>query len=321
MRIGIYIPAGPGVAIDALAARFRRAEEQGFHTAWFGQLFDHDALTLLALAAGVTDRIELGTWVIPTYPRHPSALAQQALTVQAASGNRLILGVGASHAAVIENRLGLDYRRPLSHMREYLRVLGGLMTGDPVAHEGPRYRVSLQIGHQGTTPPPVFLAALGPRMLELAGRVADGVAIWLGGPRYLAEFAMPRVRESARAAGRPVPRIACGLPIAVTPDLDSARRSAQSFLAQSSRLPAYRLVLEREGALTPADVAVIGDESEVRRQLEALDALGVTDFNAVLFPVESDPDVRARTTRFLSSLAGDGASGSSDVPAVEIEGN
>jgi alkanesulfonate monooxygenase SsuD/methylene tetrahydromethanopterin reductase-like flavin-dependent oxidoreductase (luciferase family) len=137
-------------------------------------------------------------------------------------------------------------------------------------------------------------------MLELAARRADGVAIWLGGPRYLETIALPRLRLRAGASRRS-PRIVCGLPIVVTHDPPQARAAAESFLAQSSKLPAYRRVLERSGAESPADVALIGDAPEVARGLARLRDLGIDDFNAVIVPVREDPGARERTLEFLAA--------------------
>jgi F420-dependent oxidoreductase-like protein len=304
VRIGFYISAEGGTPLEAILRRFERAEALGFRTAWSGQLFAHDALTLLALAARTTRRIELGTWVLPVQPRHPAVLAQQALTVQSASDGRLLLGVGVSHAAVVEKRLGLPYERPAQVMREVLQVLKPLLAGEHVEHRSQRLKLALQLETLGAAPPPVFLAALGPQMLHLAGELADGVAIWLGGPRYLETYAIPRIREAAHRAGRPAPpRIACGLPVAVTSDAERGRSAAEAFLAPSSRLPAYRRVLERERAASPGAVAVVGDESAVAERLARLAALGVTDFNAVPFAVDGDPDAVARTQTLLAELA------------------
>ncbi len=302
VRIGFYVSTEGAAPVDALLRRFERAEALGFQTAWVGQIFDHDALTLLALAARATRSIELGTWVVPIQPRHPSVMAQQALTVQAASGGRLLLGVGVSHAAVIEKRLGLPYTSPAQRMREYLAVLEPLLAGRGVDFEGETLRVSLTLGTKAK-PPPVLVAALGPQMLRLAGEVADGVAIWLGGPRYLSRYALPRIREAAQVAGRQAPRVACGLPVALADDEKRARASAEAFLGPSSRLPAYRRVLEREGADTPGAVAVVGDEDAVGEQLSRLAELGVDDFNAVPFAVEGEPDAVPRTQEFLAGLA------------------
>ena len=302
MRIGVYVTdrGAPGPA--AWVARCERAEAAGFHTAWAGQMFGHDALTLLALAALRTHRIELGTWVLPIQPRHPVALAQQASTVQSAAAGRLVLGLGVSHAEVVEKRLGLAWRAPIQHMAEYLDVLLPLLRGEPLDHGGEQYRVSLQLDTAGA-PPPVFLAALGPRMLELAGARADGVALWLCGERALEGFALPRILAGARAAARPAPRIACGLPVAVTADAARARTSAEAFLARSAKLPAYRRVVAREGAASPGELAITGDEAAVAARVARLAALGVTDFTAVPFPVEGDPDAVDRTWQCLSELS------------------
>jgi F420-dependent oxidoreductase-like protein len=300
VRIGLYISAGASAPIDAILARFQRAEADGFATAWAGQVSDHDALTLLALAARATRRIELGTWVVPAPLRHPAVLAQQALTVQAASGGRLALGVGVSHEEVVAQRFGEPFARPVRHMHEYLELLIPLLAGKRVEHAGERYRVSLQLGRLGADPPPVLLAALGPAMLRLAGAAADGAAIWLGSRRYLKAFAIPRLLEAARQAGRSAPRIACGLPVVVTRDLAAAQEGAQALLARSAKLPAYRRVLERGGLARPSDAALAGDEDAVARELAALADIGVTDFTAVLFEVPGDPEAPARTQAFLA---------------------
>lgn len=302
VRIGVYVSASPDASIDAVISKFVQVERFGLHTAWAGQMFDWDALTLLALAGRATRRIELGSWVVPTYPRHPSALAHQALTVQAATGMRLVLGIGVSHAAVVEKRLGFDYSRPLRHMREYLAVLRPLLRGEGVDFEGEEFRVKLEVSTLGASPPPLLVAALGPKMLDLAGRYADGAAIWLGGPRYVGEFAVPRIRHAAREAGRPEPRIVSGVPIAVT-RAAHAHESAERFLGQSSRLPAYRRVLEREGAGSPAEIAVVGEPAEIERHLTRLASLGVTDVNAVPFRVAGDPQAVPRTLEVLGDLA------------------
>ncbi len=304
MRIGIYTSAGPGASLSALLARFEKINAAGFHTAWLGQLFDYDALTVLALAGRLTDRVELGSWVVPTYPRHPAALAQQALTVQVAARGRLALGIGVSHQAVVTDRFGLDFTHPVRHAAEYLDILRPLLHGEPVDCAGSEFRTALKLDIEAhTAAPPLLLAALGPKMLELAGRSADGAAIWLGGSRYLEEFAIPLVFDAAHRANRPEPRIVCGLPVAITSDTESGRRSAHEFTQQSSRLPSYRRVLERQGLTSAADLALVGDEIKVLDALDHLAVLGVSDFHAILFPVEHDPGAADRTFEFLARLA------------------
>jgi F420-dependent oxidoreductase-like protein len=304
LRLGAYVSTSGPPDLAGCLARFRELEARGFATAWVGQVFDVDALTLLALAGRETRRIELGSWVVPIQPRHPAVLAQQALTVQLACGGRLLLGIGASHEAVVARRLGLDHAKPLSHMREYLAALRPLLAGEHAKLSGEHLRVSLALALPGVAPPPVFLAALGPRMLELAGARADGVAIWLGGPRFVGGFAVPRIARGAREAGRALPRIACGLPVAVTRDLPRARAAAEQMLAVSARLPAYQRVLAREGASRPSEVAILGDEEEVLRRLRDLKGLGVTDFHAVPVPIPEEPGSVVRTLGALAGLAG-----------------
>ena len=221
--------------------------------------------------------------------------------MQAATGGRLALGLGASHASILERRLGLDARRPYSDLVESLDVLQPLLREGRVGHEGARYRVRVELDRLGTTPPPVLVGALGPRMLELAAQRCDGAALWLAGPRALEQYAIPRLRQAAKSAGREEPRIAVGLPIAVTHSPAAGREGAEALVARSARLPAYRRILEREGAGRPGEVAIIGDEALVTRRLDTLADLGVSDFNAVTFEVESDPAAIERTAALLAS--------------------
>jgi F420-dependent oxidoreductase-like protein len=302
MRIGLFISSTGGVPLERMIERFGAAETAGLQTAWAGNTFDWDALTLLALAGRATRRIELGSWVVPAPTRHPVALEQQAITTQHACTGRLALGIGASHPAVIEKRLGLDAGRPLREMREQLALLPRLLAGERTDVSGELYRVAVQLEAFGSAPPPVLLAALGPRMLELAGRAADGVAIWLGGERFLENHALARLDAGAASAGRPRPRVVVGLPLCITTH-PTAREAAERYVGPSARLPAYRSVLDRQGMAQAAEVALMGDEDRVSRDLVRLAALGVTDFNAIPFPVPEDPGSFDRTLAFLAGQA------------------
>ena len=302
MRIGLFISSAGNRSLDEMIDGFVRAEAMGFDTAWAGHVFDWDALTLLAIAGRATQRIELGSWVVPVFPRHPVALAQQALTTQVACGDRLALGLGASHAAVIAKRLGIDYSRPLRHMKEVVSILPDLLAGEQTRFEGEKFRIAARLEPLGAAVPPLILAALGPRMLELAGAAADGVAVWLGGVKFLEQFALAHIDEGASAAGRERPRMIVGLPVSVTRD-PSARDAAEKFLGPSAKLPAYRRVLEREGHASAGSAALIGDESFLRERLQELAAIGVTDFNAIPFSVPGDPDAFHRTQEVLASEA------------------
>ncbi|MGE3075706.1 MAG: TIGR03564 family F420-dependent LLM class oxidoreductase [Dehalococcoidia bacterium] len=305
MKIGIGVGPGPGDdgTIDAMIRQVQSAESSGFDSAWVANIFGVDAIMFLALAGRETSTIELGTGVVPSYPRHPSALAQQALTAAAACRGRFTLGIGLSHKVVIENMLGLDYSKPIRHTREYLSVLMPLLAGETVRFQGEEYRVNAQVQVAGATKPPVLVAALGPQMLKLAGKMADGTITWMGGPKYLAETAVPAIRAAAAEAGRTAPRIVAGFPIAVTSNVESARATASKTFAMYGTLPSYRAVLDVEGAADPASVAIVGTEKEVESQVRALAAAGVTDFNASPYPVEGDSTAVAHTIEFLASLA------------------
>jgi 5,10-methylenetetrahydromethanopterin reductase len=302
MRIGI----GLGITdrqgtFDELVQSAERAEAAGFSSVWLPNIFGYDALTVLAFAGRATGRIELGSFVIPTYPRHPVVLAQQALTVQSVTGGRLALGIGLSHKIVIEGMFGLDYSKPIPHTREYLTVLNGLLSGERTEFQGDHYRVAAQLTVPGASRPPVLVAALGPVMLRLCGRLADGTATWMGGLTYLRDIAVPTITAAAAAAGRPAPRIVAGLPVCVTTDAAAARADADRIFAVYGQLPSYRATLDRGGAAGPGEVAIVGNEHEVEAQIAALAAAGVTDFNASIFPATGGSV--ERTYELLSHLA------------------
>lgn len=303
MRIGIMSGAteGPDATLDGVIAKAQRVEELGFSTLWMANIFGLDAITTLALAGGQTARIELGTAVVPTYPRHPVAMAQQALTAQAAAGGRFVLGLGLSHSIVVEDMLGLSYEKPALHMREYLEVLCPLLRGEQVRHRGDHFRVAAQVQVPGADAPSVLLAALGPVMLALAGQLSDGTITWMCGPRTLEEHIGRRIRKSASGAQRPEPRIVAGFPIVLTDRADQARETIARELEIYGQLPSYRAMLDREGAAGPADVALVGDEAALRGGLERVRDAGVTDFVAAI--VRTDEEAEKRTMEFLAAQA------------------
>ncbi|SFI91491.1 F420-dependent oxidoreductase, MSMEG_4879 family [Streptosporangium canum] len=297
MRIGLLIdePQGQDV-LGRLRGRIARAADDGFSSAWMSNIFGLDALTALAVAGSQVPGIELGTGVVPTYPRHPAVLAQQALTANAALDGRLALGIGLSHQIVVEGVYGYSFDRPARHMREYLSVLVPLVRGEQVAFEGETLKARLGLTTPGAGDMPVLIAALAPRMLKLAGELADGTVLWMTGPKTVAEHVVPAVTEAARAAGRPAPRIVCTLPICVTGDVEAARARAGEVFEIYGQLPSYRAMLDREGAAGPADVAIVGDEDAVAAQIESLAQAGVTDFVAAEYTSDR------RTREFLRTL-------------------
>jgi F420-dependent oxidoreductase-like protein len=301
MRIGIGIGdiSGRPGDIDSLIAQTKRAEADGFATAWFANIFGIDAMTAIALIGRETTRIELGTAVVPTYPRHPVAMAQHALTTQAATRGRFALGIGLSHQVVVEFMFGLSFAKPYTHMKEYLDVLAPLIRSGHASVQGNEFRVNANVTVPGATPCPILLAALAPKMLGLAGSVGDGTITWMTGPKTLREHTIPRIAEAAAKAGRPQPRVIVGLPIAVTNEVVAARQAAGQAFQVYGGLPSYRAMLDREGAEGPADVAIVGDEAAVSVQLARLADIGVTDFCAVPFAVGTDGAASIERTRAL----------------------
>jgi F420-dependent oxidoreductase-like protein len=290
---------GPAT-LDEITAQVRGAAGAGFATAWSAQALGWDALTTLAVAGSRIPGVGLGTAVVPVPQRHPLVLASQALTVQAAVGNRLILGIGAGIGMMVRGMFGLPTDRPVLRMREYLSVLVPLLRGENVAYQGQTLSAAGGAALPGAKPPPVMLAALGPAMLEVAGQLADGAVTWMTGPRTLAEYVVPAISKAATAAGRPEPRIIAGLLVCVTDDPEAVReRIAQQFDV-AGRVPEYRAVLDREDAVGPQDVALAGDEQTVARHLRRLADAGVTEFMASPF---GTPEEQARTTAVLAGLA------------------
>lgn len=301
VNIGVTVGLGARAerTLDGLIARGRQIEQQGFHSVWMPHAFGFDAMTALTLVGRETARIEIGTAVVPTFPRHPAMMAQQALTAQAALGGRFTLGVGLSHKVMMEDALGLSYAQPARHMREYLAVLAPLLAGEGVTFSGETYRVTTSLTVGGATPVPLIIAAMGPAMLRLAGTVADGtITSWVG-PRTLGQHIVPGIAAAAQAAGRPPPRIVAGLPILLTNDADAARAQLAQQAAWYNTLPSYRAMLDREGASGPADVALIGDERILDAGLQRLAEAGVTDFSAHF--VTADAGLAAQTFDYLAS--------------------
>jgi F420-dependent oxidoreductase-like protein len=302
MRIGISQdePAGPQ-ALVRLRDQLQHAADDGFASAWVTNIFGLDALTSLAVAGSQVPGIELGTAVVPTYPRHPAVLAQQALTTATALDGRLTLGIGLSHKIVIEDMYGYSYDRPVRHMQEYLSILLPLLNGEQAAFNGETMRASIGLTTPRPGRVPVLLAALGPQMLRLAGRLTDGTVLWMTGPATVRHHIVPTISEAAQAAGRPSPRVVCVLPICVTDDPDGARAKANRVFAIYGQLPSYRAMLDREGAEEPGDIALIGDEQAVAGKIGVLEESGVTDFVAAQFSRGDDAE---RTRALLKSLLG-----------------
>lgn len=298
MRYGVSLDWS--VPIADVVDQARRAAAAGFSTVGASQIFGYDTMTLLALVGREVPDIELMTAVVPIQPRHPMIMAAQALTVQAATGGRFALGIGLSHQIVVEGMWGYPFDRPAQRMAEYLEALMPLLHGQQVSFQGKTVKASTMAPLEiDAPPPPVIVAALGSRMLALAGRLADGTVTWMTGPATIGSHIVPGITAAAEAAGRPAPRVVVALPISVTARPDEAREQAGKTFATYGYLPSYRAMLDREGAEGPGDVAIVGDEERVAAQLNRLAEAGATDFAASPFGPTEDV---ARTVALLSGL-------------------
>jgi 5,10-methylenetetrahydromethanopterin reductase len=278
------------------------AEADGFATYWVAQLAVPDALTLLGVVGQQTSTIELGTAVIATWPRHPLMLAAQAITTSELSGGRLILGIGLAHKTSIEGSLKIPFERPAKNMDEYLSVLLPALRDRRVSFEGEIWSGEADnVGGPPDVPAPsVMLAAMGPRMLEMAGGRTDGNILWLSGPRTIETLIAPALSAAATAAGRPEPRIVASVPVCVTDDPDTIRGLIAGVLAGYNDLPSYRGVMDVEGVDGPEGVSLVGDEATVRAGLARFADAGTTDFSALEF-VTNDAEI-ARTRALLQEV-------------------
>ncbi|UDY36662.1 TIGR03564 family F420-dependent LLM class oxidoreductase [Dermatobacter hominis] len=316
MRIGLMIGPERGrydTKVDRLRRDGRWAEEAGFSTVWVPQIPDEfDALTAAALIGAETERIEIGTAVVPVQPRHPVALAQQALSVQAVCRGRLRLGLGVSHHWIIDEMLGLPYERPIATMRDQLDVLEPALAGPGMVDvENGTYRVHVPLDVTDVAPTPVLIAALGPQMLRLAGERTDGTILWMADERSIETHVAPRIGQAAAAAGRPAPRIVAGVPVCVCDEdrVDEAVARANRLLAEAEVSPNYQQLLTHGEAREVGDILAAGSEASVTKRLRSFADAGATDVSIRVVPIGDTRDElitsRQRTRDFLASLQGE----------------
>jgi F420-dependent oxidoreductase-like protein len=288
----------------------RAAEHNGFTSFWMPQVPGYlDALTALALIGQATDRVELGTAVLPIQTRHPMIMAQQALTTQDVCSGRFTLGVGASHHWIIEGQLGLPYESPAQLMRDYLDVLAPPLAGArTVDVDNTSYRVHGSIDVTEVSETPILLAALGPKMLRLAGERTRGTILWMADERAIGNYVAPSITSAAEAAGRPAPRIVAGVPVALcaTDEVDDARAYASEVLGHADFSPNYVRLLEHGDAEDVGDTMAVGDEGDICARLRRYADAGVTDLALRIVPLGNDATARTksrrRTQEFLASL-------------------
>ncbi len=286
--------------VDAWVANLAGLRGEGFRRVWMTQMpYEPDLLTVLGIVLREVDTLEVATGVVPIQVQHPMQLAQRALTLSLIGDGRFILGLGLSHRVVTEQMWGISFDKPVRRMREYLDGLLPLLAGEPADAVGETVstRGALQI--PGAPTPDVYIAAMGPQMLRLAGRRSAGTVTWMTGPKTLAEHVGPTLREAAAEAGRAdgTVRVVASLPVSVTDDAAGARAQAAEQFAMYAHLPSYRAMLDREGFAGPEDAAIIGDEQTVANRLDELSASGVDEFVGAVF--DASAEVRARTRALL----------------------
>ncbi len=247
MRTAAFLSPGGdfGAAVDLA----RRAETLGYDSVWVTHGGGRDSFLVLAAYGAVTTRVRLGVGVLPIYPRHPVATAQAALTLAEQTNGRYVLGLGVSHRPMMEQQLGLTLSDPLGTTREYVAVLRGAFA-DGARVEGKHYRVQWSMALPHRLPaPPIYLAGLSARMLELAGEIADGVVLWLCDPAYVRRVAVPALERGRRRAGKTLDgfEIVASVPLAVADDAGAAREAFRAELVRYLTLPFYRAMLEASG--------------------------------------------------------------------------
>ncbi len=297
MELGIF---GSSRNVDDLKKQVQEANDLGYSTFWTPQIFNLDALTALAVVAESVEGIRLGTSVIPTYPRHPMMLAQQALTVNQVSNGRLDLGIGLSHKPVVEGMWGISFDAPVGHMSDYLQILMALLHDGTISHGG-KHLTSRGGIDVPADAPPVLVAALGPQMLKLVGRVADGTVTWMTGPETIRNHISPVINAAAEEAGRPVPQVIAAVPVCITDDTEGAVEHAKRDFGFYGDLPSYRAMLEREGLENSWDIALSGSFEHVAEGLQSYAEAGGTQVVAAVYGADED---REQTVSELSKLIG-----------------
>ncbi|QRY50966.1 LLM class F420-dependent oxidoreductase [Mycolicibacterium septicum] len=314
MRLGVMIGAERGDMarkVSKLISDIQWAESAGLDSAWMPQVpNDFDLLTMVALMASNTSRIELGTAVVPLQAQHPIALARQALSVHAISGGRLVLGVGPSHHWIVRDMLGLPYDKPAAYTRDYLQVLNAAISGPgDVDVENDSFTVHNPTVLGADTPMPVLVSALGPVMLQIAGEHADGTSLWMADEKAIGEHIAPKINKAAAEAGKPAPRIVAGIPVTLcaNSEIGEAKDRANRVLAEAETSPNYQRLLDRGEARNVGDLLAAGDEESILKRFKQFADAGVTDLSVRLLPIGDNRDEliasKYRTREVIAELA------------------
>jgi F420-dependent oxidoreductase-like protein len=265
--------------VDDVVSQARRAYDVGVRQVWLAQRFDHDAIALAGLIGAAVPGLGVGTFVVPINPRHPLIVASLAQTAQAAAHGNFSLGLGLGAHEPERLAFGTAWPNTIGRLREHLTVLRSIFDTGSVDFHGDEFSASptWPVKVAGGTPVPLYVAAMGPKALQVTGELADGTLPYLAGPRTIAEFIEPTIAKAAADAGRPKPRIIAAVPALVSDDVDAARAVAAQELSFYGTIPSYQKVIAREGVASVAELAAVGSAESVARQLRSYLDAGATD--------------------------------------------
>lgn len=293
MPTGIILMARPDATnlVDDVISQARRAHELGVAQVWLPQQLNYDAIALAAIIGAAVPGLGVGTSVVPINPRHPLIVASLAQTAQAAAHGNFSLGLGLGARDLERETFGTAWPNTITRLREHLTILGSVFNTSGVNFHGRELSASptWPVDVPGGTPIPVYVAAMGPKALQVTGELADGTLPYLAGPRTIGEFIVPTITKAAAEAGRPAPRVIAAVPVLLSDDVEGARTTAAQQLSFYEAIPSYRNVIAREGLASVADLAAIGSEERVVRQLRRYRDAGATD--VVISPLDRSASV------------------------------
>ena len=287
-RVAVFNPAVK--TLDESVARAKAAERLGFESVWTTQMPDaRDAALVLAAYAGQTQHVKLGTGVLPIYTRHPTAMAQMAASLDELSGGRFILGLGISHKVTVEGMWGLRLENPVDAMREYLTIVRSTLRDGGCGFEGRYFTGRVAYSGPRRADLPIMISALNPRMLELAGEIADGIVLYMCTPAYVREHIVPAVRAGREKVGKTLAgfEIVAAVPVSLTSDRSRAHDVFRKTVARYAALPYYRKMMDASGLKEELEqdrvdehvldqLAGVGDVDRVRGAVARYRESGVT---------------------------------------------
>ncbi len=307
-RVGLVVS---GVEAQAAVAAIVAAETAGVQQIWMTQSTPMpDTLTVFAAAAVQTKNVRMGTAIVPTYPRHPLALAQQVLTLHDLAPNRLRLGIGPSHRPVIEGVYGLALTKPMEYTREYVDILRALLWEGKIDHTGTFYTIKSSFPRTPRTP--ILISALREGAYHLAGEVADGAISWVSPTQYLLDKALPALRAGTEQSQRPAPPLVAHIPVALSENREAVMAAARKQIGRYGRLPFYAgmfaeagFPVSTEGTMSDAlldNLVVSGSEAEVVARLTNLLARGLDELLVMPIGISDPTQEQTRLTHLIGQL-------------------